>query len=163
MQLILPRLKLSLVIWQKESCSIRDDLWKATTVLLNFGQKNDKNPSHATTTWTATDGDTGDRRGKPGWAVLNNVLTKQRDVKEGKAPASFQSLSTWRTGPQTVLCMQGAQSSNCWCHALERNSENLRRFRFDQEFPHTIWTFANLGLLRKQLVIEPSCKPNSQR
>ena len=38
-QLILPRLKLSLVIWQKKSCSIRDDLWKATTVLLNFGQK----------------------------------------------------------------------------------------------------------------------------
>ena len=27
--------------------------------------KNDKNPPHANTTWTATDGDTGDLRGKP--------------------------------------------------------------------------------------------------
>lgn len=68
-QLILPWLKLFLVILANMSCSSRDDLWKVTTVLLKIGPKKDKNPSHATTTWTATDGDTGDLRGKP-WAVL---------------------------------------------------------------------------------------------
>lgn len=80
------------------------------------------NPSHATTTWTATDGDTGDLRGKPG-AVLN--FLSKGDVKGGKAPkapASFQSLSTWRTGPQTVLC-KVPRAPNSPCHALERNSE----------------------------------------
>ena len=43
-------------------------------------------------------------------------------MKEGKAPASFQSLSTWRTGPQAVLC-KVPRAPNSSCHAIERNSE----------------------------------------
>ena len=139
----------------KMSCSSRDDLWKVTTVLLKIGQKMTRiHPMPI-------------QLGRRPMAILVICVASlelcwiffQKGCERRKGTCIFPvfiHLENWTSNS----VVQGAQSSKQFMSCSWKKQWNLRRF--DQEFAHSIWTFANLGLLRKQLLIEPSCKPSSQ-